>query len=233
MSDKKHSFYKVSIAAVIFCGVLISSVLMTGQPAVPRVPLGIASDWTQHHILYPDSSNPFVNARIRRDPRWVQNWYLRHPEAWWPEYHRGHGGADEGSRRDWSVSLSASPLTSGFEPLFDFTFAIGPTDDNTGYGSLNTTDNGNGEFRATAGTLTVTGGNGDEGAYSLYPGGPGQTTSPSGKFLYDNLLYPSIDPLINNNGPLFTGNGFEINIWSNGANSYEYADYVDGAYAIN
>jgi hypothetical protein len=200
-----------------------------GRPA-PHVPLGIVSDWTQHHILYPDSSNPFVNARIRRDPRWVQNWYLRHPEAWWPEYHRGHGGADEGSRRDWSVSLG----TSGFGPLCDFTFAIG---DMTGYGSVNTTDIpdsepfGNvGGLLGTGGILTVTGSN-EIGTYPLYPGGPSVFNSPSGKFQCDNVFLPSSDPQIDTvAGPLFIGNGLEINLWATAANEYTFYDYNGSGY---
>ena len=119
---------------------------LVGQTA-PHVHLGIVSDWTQHHVLYPDSKDDSAMARIRRDPRWVQNWYLRHREAWWQKHHRW---PRKGSRRDWSVPLG----TSAFEPLFDFTFTIGS---DTGYSSLNTTDLGNGEFLATAGTLTVTG----------------------------------------------------------------------------
>ena len=192
------------------------------------VPMGIVSDWSHRHVLYPESQDVFVMSRIRTDPRWVQNWYLRHPEAWWPEHRRHHHHRHR--HRDWSLSLTASPTTSAFEPLFDFSYAIGA---DTGYGSLNTTDNGNGEFLATAGTLNVTGtlsGTPGASSYPLYPGGPGQTTSPSGKFLFDNLLYPSVNPSINNNGPLFRGSGYEINIWSDAASDYEFDDYNGSAY---
>jgi hypothetical protein len=133
-----------------------------------------------------------------------------------------------GKGRDWSVPLAASPWTSGFEPLFNFSFIIGP---DTGYGSLTTTDIGNGEFLATAGTLTVTGGNDsglDLGTYVLYPGGPTEVLSPTGYFLYDNVLYPSVDPWIDNGGLLFVGNGFELNIYTNGPGSYEF--YVNNGY---
>jgi hypothetical protein len=214
-------------------GIVVGIVFaLTAQALVsqsaPHVPLGIVSDWTHHHVLYPDSQDDSVMARIQKDPRWVQNWYLRHREAWWPEHHRWPG---KGRRRDWSVPLMASPtpsmpLISGFEPLFDFTFTIGP---NTGYGSLNTTDIGNGEFVATAGTLTVTAGL-DVGAYSLHPVGAYPFTdgqydiSPSGFFEYNNVLHPSIDPSIDLYGPLFTGSGLEINIWGNGLNSYTFDD---------
>jgi hypothetical protein len=212
-----------------------------GSPRLPsqlstHAPLGIVSDWTHRHILYPDSKNDSAQSRLRAlrqatedqtDPRRLQNWYLRHPEAWWPQHRRGSG---KGRHRDWNVPLSATPLTSAFEPLIDFAFTIGP---DTGYGSLNTTDNGDGGFLATAGTLTVTGGP-DVGSYPLYPGGPLQTTSPDGFFLYDNLFYPSTIPVITNNGPLFIGNGLEINIFSNLVSSpppvYNYQYYDDTGY---
>lgn len=109
---------------------------------------------------------------------------------------------------------------SGPDPTFYFTFTIGP---DTGYGSLNTTDLGGGEFLATSGSLIVTGGP-DVGTYSLYPGGPGQTTSPSEYFYYDDVLYPSSDPGLDIDGLLFAGNGLEINIWGTGPDSYTFYD---------
>jgi len=171
------------VAGIAFA--LTAQVLM-GQTG-PRAPLGIASDWTHHHLLYPDSKDFRAMAESRRDPRSVQNWYLRHREAWWPERHPVPG---KRSRRDWSVPLTAFPSTFGFEPRFDFSFDISP---DIGYGSLSTTDIGNGEFLATAGSLSVTGGL-EVGTYPLYPGGPGSITSPSGFFFYDSVLYPSTNP---------------------------------------
>jgi hypothetical protein len=110
---------------------------------------------------------------------------------------------------------------SGPDPVFDFTFSIGG---DTGYGTLDATPLGGGEYLATSGSLTVTGG-ADIGTYSLYPGGPGNITSPSGYFFYDDVLYASGNPLIDNAGLLFTtGSGFEINIFSNGPNSYQFYD---------
>ena len=147
----------------------------------------------------------------------------------WPNYHRKPGKANKGSTRDWNVPLAAVPLTSGFEPLFDFTFTISPE---TGYGGLNTTDEGNGEFLATNGSLTVTGGN-DIGTYPFYLGGPGVTISPAGAFDYDNVLfpyYPTANPPLDMDGLLFTGPGLEINIWGNGAGNYSYYDYSGGGY---
>jgi hypothetical protein len=197
----------------------VTAQVLVAQSA-PHVPQGIVADWTDHHVLFPDSNDEAVMAQIRRDPRWTHNWYLRHREAWWPEHPREHGNPDEDSRRDWSVPLSATPLTSAFEPVFDFAFTIGS---NTGYINLNTTDIGNGEFLATAGTLTLTGGQ-DAGTYTLYPGGPGNTGSPSGYFSFNDALYPAVNPVIDNQGLLFTKGTFEINIFSNGANNYEFYD---------
>lgn len=192
---------------------------LMGKPA-PHAPLGIVSDWTHHHVLYPDSKDASVTARNRRDPRWTHNWYLRHQEAWWPQRPGRIVKPRESSRRDWSEPLAASPSPFGFEPLFNYTFAIGP---DTGHGTLNTTNIGGGEFLATSGNIVVTGGN-DVGTYSFYPGGPTPLISPSGFFEYDNVFFPSNNPLLDNWGLLLTGNGREINIWGNSANNYSFYD---------
>jgi hypothetical protein len=225
-----HSFYKLSIAAVVFGMVMISSVLMAAEPGSPHVPVGVVSDWTNRHVLYPESKDAAVMARIQKDPRWQQNWYLRHKETWWPDHRRGPRDDNKARDRDWSVSLSSSPLTSGFEPVFNFSFTIGP---DTGYGSLITTDIGNGAFLATAGTLTVTGGSSgyDLGTYLLYPGGPGEVLSPTGFFLYDNIIYPSVVPWVDNGGLFFVcneieynGYPLELNIYSVGSDILFYLD---------
>jgi hypothetical protein len=209
-------------AAVAGMVIALFAVVVVGKPA-PHVPLGMVSDWTHHHVLYPfpESNQRSSLARIERDPRWLQDWYLRHPEARWAPIRIHRPILRDDPARDWNVSLSASPSTSAFEPLFNFAFAMGP---DTGYGDLSSTDNDNGEFLATAGTLTVTGGQ-DVGSYPLYPDGPTEVDSPSGYFLIDNLLYPSIDPAIDNGGLLFaTSSDFEINIFSNGPDSYQFYD---------
>lgn len=195
------------------------------RPPAPA-PLGIVSDWTHRHVLYPDSGDDSSTTRIhtldQRDPRWLQNWYLRHPETWWPQHHRG---GNKGSHRDWSVPLEASPVV-GFGQIFDFTFDIAPQ---TGYGSLNATDRGNDQFLATAGGLTITAG-ADVGTYPLYPGGPGVTTSPLGAFDYDDVLYPSTDPPLDEDGLLFTALGLEINIWGNSPGNFSFYDFSGGNY---
>lgn len=212
----------------IVVGGLVCAFLVTlaAAQAAPQARQSVVSDWAHRHLLYPVSNDPAVITRQRNDPRWLQSWYLRHNEVWWPKHQWRH------SHRDWSVPLSANPATAAFEPVFDFSYAINL---DTGYGSVNTTDVGNGQFLATAGFLTITAtGTGvpNGGTYPLYPGGPAQTTSPGGAFLFDNLLYPSQVPLINNNGLLFIGGSYEINTWSNfpGPDNYEFDDYVSGGY---
>jgi hypothetical protein len=205
-----------------------------GQTASPvsagigeHSPHGVISDWTNRHVLFPDSKDESVTIRNQSDPRWLQSWYLRHPEAWWPQ--QGHWRRE---RRDWSVPLSANPSTSAFEPLFDFSYVINL---DTGFGSVSTTDIGSGQFLATSGFLTITAtGTGvpNGGTYPLFPGGPAQTSSPGGSFLYDNVLSPSTVPPIDNNGLLFIGGGFEFNLWSNfpGPDNYEFDDNNGSGY---
>ena len=233
---------------------MLTAVVLIGKPA-PHVRRGIVSDWTHHHVLYPHSKNASVMARIQKDPRWVQDWYLRHTEVWWPELHCEPGVANDGIRgnrgtagtpglapaheagcpahpggpgvtndgkgRDWSVPLG----TASFEPIIDFTFDITP---DTGFGSLNVTNLGNGELLATAGSLVVTGGK-DTGIYPLYldPSGPKEVTSPSGYFNYDNVIYPSLAPAIDNGGLLFKLNSFEINIFTTNGQGNNPVQFYD------
>jgi hypothetical protein len=212
----------------------LTAQVLASKPA-PHVPKGIVSDWTQRHVLYPDSKDESVIAPFRNDPRWEQNWYLRHREAWWPESHsdpsspdedsqgewdREHGREpglpNEESQRDWNISLGVAT----FQPLIDFSFTIAPQ---TAYGSLNVTDQGGGVWLATAGSLTVTGGS-DVGTYPLIPGGPGMVTSPAGCFFYDNLITPSANPVMDTGGLLFGVGGKEINVWGTGTNTYSFYD---------
>ncbi len=167
----------------------VTAPLLVGQTA-PEVqkhePQGVVSDWTSHHVLYPESKDGSAmarnqnernqNERNQNDPRWLQSWYLRHQESWWPEHRRWH---HRRRHRDWSVSLSANPSMSAFEPLFDFSYTMNL---DTGYGSVNTTDNGSGQYLATSGFLS------DHSYWGLTtqtvarirysPGGPAQHNQP-------------------------------------------------------
>jgi hypothetical protein len=220
---------------------VLSAHTLASKPAL-HVPKGIVSDWTQRHVLYPDSKDDSVIARFGKDPRWEQNWYLRHREAWWPEYRREPHPSDEdgerewwkehrreprsedgNSQRDWSLSLGSAT----FQPVIDFSFSIPPQ---TAFGSLNVTDQGGGSWLATGGSLTVTGGS-DVGTYTLIPGGPGVTNSPYGTFTYDNVVTLSANPALDIEGLLFGVTGKEINVWGRSANNYSFYDSTGpGAY---
>lgn len=110
--------------------------------------------------------------------------------------------------------------TATFLPIIDYSFIISTQ---TAYGSLNVTDLGGGSWLATSGNMTVTGGS-DVGTYSLIPGGPGQTTSPLGSFLYNNVIYPSANPALDIDGLLFGDITKEINVWGTGTNTYSFYD---------
>jgi hypothetical protein len=121
-------------------------------------------------------------------------------------------------------------VLAGQDPEFSFVFALG-TDQATG--TLDTIDEGNGSFLATSGTLTVTSssdGGVDVGTYSLVPGSGGaEIASPTGAFLYDDLIFPGQTPGVDNGGLLFSGNNqnsqsTEINIYSTGT----ALDFVSG-----
>jgi len=183
----------------------------------PNVRQGNVSDWTHHHVLFPESRDPVVMSRLSRDPRWQNDWNRRHQAPW----RRRRHGREKG--RDWAVSLGATT----YGPLFDFSFNIPPQN---GFGTLNTIDQGSGQFLATAGTVTVTGG-ADLGTYPLLPGGPAVTTSPAGAFLYDNLIYYQTDPPLDMDGLLFTAPpDLEINIWGNSPDNYSFYDHTGAGY---
>jgi len=211
----------LGVSVAVFSMLIVFSLTTNAQTTGKHGKISVVSDWSHSHLLFPESKDDAVTARVQRDAHWKHNWYLRHQEAWWPEYHAKYRNNLKTSVRDWSTTLGSAK----FGPLYDFNFSIGTQ---AGFGSLNTLDQNNGSFLATAGSLTVTGA-AEVGTYPLYPAGTG--TSPSGAFLYDDLLFPTTNPPINNNGPLFrNSSGFEVNIWSNGPSSYEFDSHDGGGY---
>jgi hypothetical protein len=186
--------------------------------------LGVASDWSHRHVLFPESKDYVLLPRLQREPRFLQARLLRQRDRYaWGDRRSHPGRGNSGDHRDWSSSLGAV----NFGPIFDYRFAIGAQ---AGYGSLNTVDQGNASFLATVGSLTVTTGV-DIGTYGLYPGGPAITTSPAGAFLYDNLIFPAVNPPLDIDALLFrTTAGLEINIWGNSTNNYSYYDHTTSGY---
>ena len=120
---------------------------------------------------------------------------------------------------------------TGSDPTMSFHFSIGG---NTGYGTLDVTDMGGGQFLASSGTVTITGGADVGNTYSLITGS-GAFVSPLGAFIGDNDVYPSSDPVLDVYGLLFGTNSFEINIWGNSAGNYSFysATGTPGNYTYN
>jgi hypothetical protein len=205
-------------AAIVFA---LTGPMLAAKPA-PPARQGVVWDWTHHHVLFPESKDERVMARLRSDPRWLNSWYFRHRDLWWRDPGSRWSRPDNNGRRDWSMSLGAN----SFEPIFDFSFDIAPE---IGTGSLNTIDEGGGQFLATTGTVTITAG-ADQGTFPLYPGGPGVTVSPLSAFDYNDVLYWTSNPPLDVDGLLFTPPGKEINIWGNSTNNYSFYDYSGGAY---
>lgn len=138
------------------------------------------------------------------------------------------------------LALSFAPLTraglfpiqeilqsgtgQGADPLFVFT-DTGSTFNISA--SLNATANGNGTFTVTSGS----------GFFNSNPIVliPGAGISPSGAFIYNNVLYPASTPQLDGNGLLFrnTVTGAELNIWGNPNGSYStYVGVAAGNYSL-
>ena len=70
MSAKKSLLNKRSLAAVIFCAVMISSVVMIGQTVSLRI-VGVPDDWTHHRLVF---SNPGTAGEALGKGRFTE-WY--------------------------------------------------------------------------------------------------------------------------------------------------------------
>jgi hypothetical protein len=117
------------------------------------------------------------------------------------------------ARADQTFILEASDVASGTDSV-----AV-----------LQATPNGDGSFTATSGCLFVFSGP-DVGTYELVPNPnpPGTFLIPG--FLVDDQLFPGQDPLLDQFGLAFEGNGLWINIWGNGPGiPYSYYSF-NGSY---
>jgi hypothetical protein len=141
------------------------------------------------------------------------------------------------------------PPPVGVDPVYNFTYS--DTAGNAGFGTLVATNPSGIDALSDwslSGSLTVTSsadGNASVGTYTLLPGGPGTTYSPSGLFYFDNLVYPGNDAgagaqagfvlsnsYLTSGGLLFgpvTGSQDEINIYGNGGGDYAFLSEVGGS----
>jgi hypothetical protein len=91
---------------------------------------------------------------------------------------------------------------------------------------LTASDNGDGSFTATAGSLSIFGDPLATGGTLLpNPFAPNPVLSPSGFFGFDDQLFPNLNPTLDLFGLLFISGPNEINIWANGPGLWEYNDF--------
>jgi hypothetical protein len=108
----------------------------------------------------------------------------------------------------------------------DFSFSfVDSTGDYSVTGTLLTTSNGNGTYTITGGSLTGTGTDDLNVAFSVLPIAPnGVSIRPFGStdLIYDNMLTPGSNPFLTSNGLVAeSSNGLSyLNIWGNSPNSY-------------
>src|SRR5471030_1052939 len=117
--------------------------------------------------------------------------------------------------RPWLLALAAMAFSGGAasaSEMFDFQFA---GNNESGSGTLNAIDNGDGTFTAISGSGTETV-NGKTGNLALIfnPGDQGVSTSPSGFFFFDNQLSPSAVAMLSDFGLLFSATtGGEVELF--------------------
>ncbi len=126
-------------------------------------------------------------------------------------------------RRILTALLLSLAATAAHATTFTYSYS---GDGVTGSGTLTADLIAPGEYVAVSGTDVAAGG-GVNGVLTLIvnPGTPDEAYSPSGYFIYDDLLLPDSNPAVTHGGWLFTnGAGGEVNIYSNGPADYIYYD---------
>jgi hypothetical protein len=111
-----------------------------------------------------------------------------------------------------TVGVLFSLCTARATVIFQFTYTSFSNLDFAS-GTLDATDNGDGSFTASSGSGIY---DGFDITLIPNPNGTAGATSPSGFFNYDNQLFPSGNPVIDNGGLLFsinTGTATELNIY--------------------
>jgi hypothetical protein len=135
-----------------------------------------------------------------------------------------------------AVSFAMQNHTEAQNSLFDITFSNSAVGGSTlGSGWISGYAINPGVYEITNGSLSVTSGEGlDAGVYSLLPNTtpPGQSSSPSGYFLFDNQVSPNVDPLMDNGGLLFGSGSIEMNLFSNAGNTPEYQLYENNGASV-
>jgi hypothetical protein len=168
------------------------------------------------------------------------------PETQLRYFSRLYLGKQELMRKNWGTSFGLPRLGVGAALLALFAFTsvsraglfyeftltdVLGADVVSGYGQI-VVEGG----YSISGTFTVTSGPSDVlGVWTLTGGSsppPSYLISPSGKFDYDNAIYPGSDPFLTTTaGILFTrSGGDELNIWANNPNNYSLWTESGGNY---
>jgi hypothetical protein len=136
--------------------------------------------------------------------------------------HRFHNDQSEFYRSltssvTFAMAVMGITITVCAQDVFDFTYS--DSDGDVANGQLTAGPNGDGSYTVTNGYIDGTAGS-ILGIYTLYlnPNAPDSYAySPSGAFLYDNELFPSSDPILDNDGLLFTAGTIEVNLFGGDA----------------
>ena len=89
-----------AIVLLVLIALQLSLPLSAAEEANSHLRTPVVSDWSHHHVLFPDSQDYWATARFQRDARWMNIWYLRHPRTRWPIFQRGPINTSKASHRD-------------------------------------------------------------------------------------------------------------------------------------
>jgi hypothetical protein len=125
--------------------------------------------------------------------------------------------------RKWPIAPFALAAALAIMPSAEadsFSFYYNAPGGVSGSGTLVGTNEGSGVWLITSGTGTFDDGTiTDSIALIANPNGPANSSlSPSGYFVYDDLLFPTSGPLqlLDEDGLLFNFDGMELNLWDGG-----------------
>jgi len=131
------------------------------------------------------------------------------------------------------AALSLGTNQASASETFDFTFAGA---NESGSGTLIANSNGNGSFTAIGGdgSETVNGASDFLTSLVFNSGGTALSLSADGRWIFDNQLFPTANPVLDSTGGLLftTSIGTEVNIWSSGPGSYVYDSLQNGGYTF-
>jgi hypothetical protein len=132
-----------------------------------------------------------------------------------------------------SLCLLVLSCITGASSLYTFTYTgTGDYAGDSATALLTANSNGNGTFTVISGsgfwdgTIPID--------LYLNPIAPGPEYSTDGRFIYDDQLFPGINPVITNPGLMFNialGSATELNIWSLGPGQYEAMMYGGDSYS--